>query len=71
MPRLGDSDSMVPQGACQRPVDQPMPNPLFLPPMVQLIGSSRMMPDTGLPTARSSTDRQGTRLNSCACSIMA
>ena len=71
MPGLGDSASMVPPDTCRMPVDQLMPSPLFLPPMVQLIGSSRMMPDTGFPTARSSTGRQGTRLNSCAFSIMA
>jgi len=68
---LDDSASMVPAGVCRRPIDQPMPNPLFLPSMVQLIGPSRMRPDTGLPTARSRTGRQGTRLNSCAFSIMA
>lgn len=67
----GDSASMVPPGACPRATGQPMPSPLFLPPMVQLIGPSRMIPDIGLPTVRSSTGRQGTRLNSCAFSIMA
>ena len=71
MPGLGDSASMVPSDAGPRALDQPMPRPLFLLPMVQLIGSSRMMPDTGLPMARSRTGRQGTRLNSCAFSIMA
>ena len=71
MPAVDYSASMVPPGASARAADQPMPSPLFLPPMVQLIGSSRMMPDTGLPMARSRTGRQGTRLNSCAFSIMA
>gem|GEM_PF-6680202 len=71
MPGLDDSASMVSPGAYPRAAGQPMPSPLFLPPMVQLIGSSRLIPDTGLPTARSRTGRQGTRLNPCAFSIMA
>ena len=58
-------------GAMEGHADQPMSSPRDRTPIVQLIVSPRMIPETCLPTARSSTGRQGTRLNSRLFSISA
>lgn len=66
-----DRVSLVPLGDVQGRFVQLMPSPRARVPMVQLMPSPRMTPDTDLPTARSSTGRQGTRLNSRLFSISA